>query len=255
MDERTLARFIGKIEVQPNGCWHWTAHINKSGYGYFYIDGKQDLAHRVAHTHFVAPIPAGHDVDHQCHNADTNCPGGMGDTHRRCVNPAHLEAVTRSTNLSRGRTVQHLIAPNIAKTCCPAGHPYDGANTYVQAKGSRTCRACSRERARRKREAIPPKPRARKTRCNKGHAYAEHGYTNDIGRQVCRICSAERLRESRARRKALEPPKEPAKTCKRGHEWTEANTYVRPSTGQRACRTCHNEDTLARYYAKKNAAE
>lgn len=36
------------------------------------------------------------------------------------------------------------------KTHCPQGHPYDAANTSVNARGWRTCRACARERERRK---------------------------------------------------------------------------------------------------------
>jgi hypothetical protein len=30
------------------------------------------------------------------------------------------------------------------RTHCPAGHPYDEANTYVDKKGRRSCRACTR---------------------------------------------------------------------------------------------------------------
>lgn len=35
-----------------------------------------------------------------------------------------------------------LVNPNGAKTECPAGHPYNETNTYVDRKGSRRCRAC-----------------------------------------------------------------------------------------------------------------
>jgi hypothetical protein len=222
-------------------CWIWKPAAGAGGYGQFTSKGKTYLAHRLSYTLAKGRIPEGLTIDHLCRV-------------RNCVNPTHLEAVTLAENLRRARAWAHGAAFQRSKSHCPAGHPYDEANTYVQAKGSRTCRACTRDRMRRKRAAIPPKPRKRKTHCSKGHAYAEYGYTNDIGRQICRTCSAERLRESRARRKALEPPKEPARTCKHGHEWTEANTYIRPSTGQRFCRACHNENTLARYHARKNAA-
>lgn len=38
-------------------------------------------------------------------------------------------------------------AHNRAKTHCPAGHPYDVANTYKTSAGSRSCRECARIRA------------------------------------------------------------------------------------------------------------
>lgn len=37
------------------------------------------------------------------------------------------------------------------KTHCPAGHPYDDANTYVNPKGWRCCRICQRDVKRRAR--------------------------------------------------------------------------------------------------------
>lgn len=30
-------------------------------------------------------------------------------------------------------------------------------------------------------------------------------------------------------------------TCRRGHEWTDENTYIRPDTGSRQCRACPRE--------------
>jgi hypothetical protein len=35
-----------------------------------------------------------------------------------------------------------------AKTHCPQGHEYTEANTYVDGKGSRNCRACARAKSR-----------------------------------------------------------------------------------------------------------
>lgn len=37
------------------------------------------------------------------------------------------------------------------ESCCPAGHPYDERNTYVNSKGWRSCRACQRASKRRRR--------------------------------------------------------------------------------------------------------
>lgn len=87
-----LDRLLTRIAVDPStGCWEWQGAIS-SGYGRIWADGKLAYTHRVAHELLVGPIPPGFDIDHLCRN-------------RSCCNPAHLEAVTRSTNLLRGETL------------------------------------------------------------------------------------------------------------------------------------------------------
>lgn len=114
-------------------CWPWLASENGHGYGQFtvYIDGKMRAraAHRVVYQLLVGPIPEGLDLDHLCRS-------------RICVNPAHLEPVTRRENLLRGIT---LPAAEVERTHCPRGHAYDEVNTYLHG-GQRHCRACRRER-------------------------------------------------------------------------------------------------------------
>lgn len=39
--------------------------------------------------------------------------------------------------------------------------------------------------------------------------------------------------------------------CPEGHEYTAANTYVRPDDGTRQCRTCKREANAMRYLAKR----
>lgn len=90
-----IERFWVKFSRDPlTGCWVWTAALDKvTGYGKFHI-GPQTMgyAHRFSYETLVAPIPAGLDIDHLCRN-------------RACVNPAHLEPVTRQVNLLRGDTL------------------------------------------------------------------------------------------------------------------------------------------------------
>lgn len=57
-------------------------------------DGEKLVpAHRHYFESFKGPIPKGYDIDHLCRN---EC----------CVNPEHLEAVTRSTNTRRGKSAK-----------------------------------------------------------------------------------------------------------------------------------------------------
>lgn len=83
-------------------CWPWNAGCTPGGYGEFTLEKTTVYAHRWAYEQAYGPIPEGLAVDHTCHNSDLNCPGGVC-AHRRCVNPAHFEAVTSQENLRRGR--------------------------------------------------------------------------------------------------------------------------------------------------------
>lgn len=121
------ARFWSKVDTSGE-CWTWTPPRHpKTGYGSFWLNGRQALAHRVAYEMTHGEIPAGLQIDHLCRT-------------RACVRPDHLEAVTPAVNVRRG------VMPlrNASKTECPAGHPYNEANTYVSPGGRRDCRACSR---------------------------------------------------------------------------------------------------------------
>jgi hypothetical protein len=133
-------RLLEKVVKNANGCWIWTGCKGGHGYGWLRIGPRSFPAHRVAYELFVGPIPEGLTLDHTCHGADETCPGGAACEHRACINPAHLEAVTRAENVMRG---MGFAPANAAKTHCPAGHEYTPANTYRNAKGHRHCRACA----------------------------------------------------------------------------------------------------------------
>lgn len=132
-------RFWTQVAKTPH-CWHWAGNTNRNGYGYFWVGSCNVLIHRFAHELLIGAIPLDHEVDHVCHNADETCSGGPGCMHRRCVNPAHLEAVTNRVHQGRQRKAQ--------KTKCVNGHPLDSTNTYIQPNGCRKCRACRREQMR-----------------------------------------------------------------------------------------------------------
>ena len=141
---------LRRMDPQPNGCIWFIGYVNGEGYGRVW-NGKADLlAHRAAFEHFVGPIPEGLTIDHECHNRDASCPGGVTCPHRRCVNVEHLTVKTRGENSSASPT--STAAQRRARTHCKRGHPYDEANTRLDAKGYRICRACCalRERDRRR---------------------------------------------------------------------------------------------------------
>lgn len=119
-------RFSEKVRTGP-GCWEWTASKTENGYGHFRLDGRLVLAHRLAYEWLVGPIPVGLTLDHLCRV-------------RHCVRPDHLEPVTNRENILRGESFSGRACAG--KTHCPAGHPYDEANTYLDPRGWRNCRVC-----------------------------------------------------------------------------------------------------------------
>lgn len=125
----------------PSECWPWPHADNGYGYGRVRYDGPIWLASRLAYTLVVEPIPDGMTLDHRCHTDDPTCPGGDECKHRICVNPAHLEPVTQTTNQGRA----HKHGPDRdAKTHCVNGHEFSPENSGRTTKGYRYCKRCRR---------------------------------------------------------------------------------------------------------------
>lgn len=86
MNKKVLNRFHSRYEIdQKTDCWLWRKHPIGDGRGYFHLNGKQELAHRVSYMLFRGPIPKGL---HVCHSCDVPC----------CVNPDHLWLGTDQDN-------------------------------------------------------------------------------------------------------------------------------------------------------------
>lgn len=136
-------RFWAKVQQgEVDECWPWTGSITPDGYGSVGLGNRKEgssPAHVVAFRLTKGEVPAGHQIDHTCHNA-TSCPGGKTCSHRRCCNPSHLEDVTPAENKRRGKAG----AWQTLKTHCPQNHEYTKENTFPN-NGGRGCKICRRE--------------------------------------------------------------------------------------------------------------
>jgi hypothetical protein len=179
-DERFWAK-VRKTET----CWLWTASGHRLGYGHFYSSSKGGdvQAHRWSYEALRGDIPEGLDLDHLCRNP-------------ACVNPDHLEPVTRMVNLQRGKRCR--------ATHCKHGHPFPPRTVLPNGGQRRKCLVCrsSWHRAmcdgiattrniadRKPKNPIPPT-------CKRGHPYdAANTLVDTRGSVHCRSCARERGRE------------------------------------------------------------
>lgn len=136
-----IERFEAKYFVAPDGCWLWTANAHAQGYGKIKIAKKTMLAHRVSYELYVGKIAKGLHIDHLCRQP-------------ACVNPYHLEPVTKKENTLRGVGPS---AQNAKKTHCKRGHELTSQNMYSYSTTRRICVACSREQDSKRKRAYRAK--------------------------------------------------------------------------------------------------
>lgn len=121
-----LVRLMRRVRVdEDSGCWLWQGAIGKkSGYGRIRVGSRIDdsvktlQTHRLSYELHVGPIPEGLDLDHLCRV-------------RHCLNPEHLEPVSRRVNAYRG--------DNPPKVTCFREHPVERQVFY---SGVRKCLDC-----------------------------------------------------------------------------------------------------------------
>jgi hypothetical protein len=111
-------------------CWQWAGSVGANGYGrngFWFGKRYETYAHRIAFRLLTQTEPK--ELDHLCRN-------------RLCVNPDHLESVTRLVNSRRGVSI---FAQHARQTHCLNGHLLSGENVYRYPDGRRECRTCSKQ--------------------------------------------------------------------------------------------------------------
>ena len=116
-----LDRLLSYVDASGD-CWLWTGLLDRSGYGLATVQRRHRPAHRALYELLVGPVDPVLTMDHLCRNPP-------------CVNPDHLEPVTRGENVRRGMAGR-------LKHHCKRGHPLSGRNLLIQSSGRRWCRTC-----------------------------------------------------------------------------------------------------------------
>jgi hypothetical protein len=107
-----LYKILNRL-VKADDCWVYPPN-ETTGYSRIMHDRHRQMTHRAVYEILVGTIPEGLQLDHLCRN-------------RACINPDHLEPVTKQENLARGNGV---MAKNARKTHCKNGHEFTEQNIY-----------------------------------------------------------------------------------------------------------------------------
>lgn len=87
--------------INSNGCWIWQGRLDKDGYprmNALCIGGKRKpvSVHKYNYEYKYGKVAAGLVIDHTCLNI-------------LCVNPDHMEAITQTENVRRGKATELSI--------------------------------------------------------------------------------------------------------------------------------------------------
>lgn len=91
-----------KTQLCPDegcGCWLWRGSLDSSGYASVKMHGKVVIVHRYVYEKLIGPIILEGDPDPTIDHL--NC------CSRACINPAHMQIVSRSENSRRANETRH----------------------------------------------------------------------------------------------------------------------------------------------------
>lgn len=129
-----VATFWTRVEKTGN-CWIWTGRTLPTGYGRFWLTGREVYSHRFAWEMAHGAIPVGMSVCHTCDNPS-------------CVRSDHLFLGTQKDNMADAKAKGRIRNQNSDKEQCRYGHQFTAENTFVDKRGSRRCRTCMRRQVR-----------------------------------------------------------------------------------------------------------
>lgn len=175
----------------------------------FYRDGKRTpvTVHQIVALTFIGPRSEGQQVRHYI-NPDRTKNAAWNLRYGTCADQ-HEDKRRHGTVPRERRRPEY---------CRKGLHPY--------ARGG--CKECALDTDRAWRARQPKRPRLRKTHCKYGHEFTPgNTRTNpSTGARACLTCYPRK-----------NPPYDAGIVCKRGHERTVENTYVRPN-GVAECKIC-----------------
>lgn len=126
-------RFWAKVDTSggPDACWPWQAGKNEWGYGVFLLDGRPQLAHRVAWSLSEGQIPEGLCVLHDCPTGDNPA----------CCNRRHLWLGTNAENVADKVTKGRQTGRATHGECFARGASHGAATTPERFVGEGNGRA------------------------------------------------------------------------------------------------------------------
>lgn len=132
-----LQVFESKIVGLDGACWMWGGNVQNAGYAQMSTYKKTYLAHRWSYEFFRGGLDPTLTLDHKCRN-------------KLCVNPFHLEQVTRVVNIQRA-PISGVAKKAADKTHCQKGHDYaihgvvykNGFTITGIVKFARRCTVCN----------------------------------------------------------------------------------------------------------------
>lgn len=197
-------------------------------------------------------IPKGFVVDHACHDPK-QCEGGNDCSHRACVNPNHLRAVSAEHNASSERTVKYRTTNK-----CRRGHDLTEGSFYLDPQGSKRCYACVADRVKASQDAAKKATGWEDKRFRSGSLCRRRGHdvtvTGTTPSGACAECKRER-EQARGAGQMMDAPtsgrRRQGSICRNGHDVTIVGLTDDGTCLE--CRRASGRRSAARKAAKKAA--
>ena len=123
-------RFWAKVHKDRFGCWMWIGAVDSRGYGRFFFNSQNARAYHLAWEDHYGTRPVGVELHHLCYN-------------KTCVNPLHLQPLTRAEHVLLGNGVS---GRNARVVSCPHGHPLEWNAGHTR----RFCKTCHQQQGSRR---------------------------------------------------------------------------------------------------------